>query len=52
MAIARLRQVPLTSTIIDPRIIEQLESQLPAADVKLSTEVLDRMASWWSPASR
>jgi aryl-alcohol dehydrogenase-like predicted oxidoreductase len=33
----------ITSAIIGPRTMEQLTSQLPAADVKLSTEILDRI---------
>jgi aryl-alcohol dehydrogenase-like predicted oxidoreductase len=33
----------VTAAIIGPRTMEQLESQLPAADVTLSTEVLDRI---------
>lgn len=31
----------VTAPIIGPRTMEQLESQLPAADLELSTEVLD-----------
>ena len=33
----------VTSAIIGPRTIEQLESQLPAADVLLDPAVLDRI---------
>jgi aryl-alcohol dehydrogenase-like predicted oxidoreductase len=33
----------VTSAIIGPRTMEQLESQLPAADVRLSPEILDRI---------
>jgi aryl-alcohol dehydrogenase-like predicted oxidoreductase len=33
----------VTSAIIGPRTMEQLESQLSAADITLSTEVLDRI---------
>ena len=33
----------VTSAIIGPRTMEQLESQLAAADVELSDEVLDRI---------
>src|SRR5215207_9394778 len=54
----------VTAPIIGPRTMEQLESQLGAADVTLSTEVLDRIdaivppgtnlnptdAGWPSPA--
>ena len=33
----------MTAAIIGPRTMEQLESQLAAADVELSDEVLDRI---------
>lgn len=33
----------VTSAIIGPRTLEQLESQLPAADVTLDTATLDRI---------
>ena len=33
----------VTSAIVGPRTMEQLESYLPAADIRLSTEVLDRI---------
>ncbi len=33
----------VTAAIIGPRTMEQLESQLPAADVRLSPDVLDRI---------
>ena len=33
----------VTSAIIGPRTMEQLDSQLPAADVTLSAETLDRI---------
>ena len=33
----------MTSAIIGPRTMDQLESQLPAADVVLDTAVLDRI---------
>ena len=33
----------VTSAIIGPRTIEQLESQLPAGDLELTAEVLDRI---------
>jgi len=33
----------VTSAIIGPRTMEQLESQLPAVDVTLDTEILDRI---------
>jgi aryl-alcohol dehydrogenase-like predicted oxidoreductase len=44
MAIAFvLRHPAITAPIIGPRTIEHLESQLAAADVVLSDEVLDRI---------
>jgi aryl-alcohol dehydrogenase-like predicted oxidoreductase len=44
MALAFVLNHPaVTAPIIGPRTMEQLESQLPAADVTLSTEVLDRI---------
>jgi aryl-alcohol dehydrogenase-like predicted oxidoreductase len=39
----------VTSAIIGPRTMDQLESQLPAADVKLSVEVLDAIDSLVAP---
>ncbi len=38
-----LRHPAVTSAIIGPRTMEHLESQLPAADVVLSDDVLDRI---------
>jgi aryl-alcohol dehydrogenase-like predicted oxidoreductase len=38
-----IRHPAVTAAIIGPRIMEQLESQLGAADVELSDEVLDRI---------
>ncbi|RYE40657.1 MAG: aldo/keto reductase, partial [Hyphomicrobiales bacterium] len=38
-----LRHPGVTSAIIGPRTLEQLESQLPAADIVLDTDVLDRV---------
>ena len=38
-----------TSAIIGPRTMEQLESQLPAADVTLNTEILDRIDELVAP---
>ena len=44
MALAFVIEHPaVTAAIIGPRTMEQLESQLPAADRKLSDEVLDRI---------
>jgi aryl-alcohol dehydrogenase-like predicted oxidoreductase len=39
----------VTSAIIGPRTMDQLESQLPAADVKLSVEILDRIDGLVAP---
>ena len=39
----------VTSAIIGPRTLEQLVSQLPATDVTLSTEVLDRIDALVAP---
>ncbi|WP_336697736.1 aldo/keto reductase [Curtobacterium sp. USHLN213] len=38
-----LRHPGVTSAIIGPRTMEQLESQLPAADVAITDDVLDRI---------
>jgi len=44
MAIAFVINHPaITAAIIGPRTLEQLESQLPAADIKLPEDVLDRI---------
>jgi aryl-alcohol dehydrogenase-like predicted oxidoreductase len=59
-----IRHPAVTAAIIGPRTMEQLESQLPALEVQLSDEVLDRIdeivppgtninpgdAGWQSPA--
>ncbi|WP_167046123.1 aldo/keto reductase [Salinibacterium sp. ZJ454] len=39
----------ITSAIIGPRTLEQLESQLPAVKVHLSTEILDRIDALAAP---
>jgi aryl-alcohol dehydrogenase-like predicted oxidoreductase len=67
MAIAFvIRHPAVTAAIIGPRTMEHLESQLPAADVELSDELLDRIdeivppgtninpadAAWDNPALR
>ncbi|WP_024476666.1 aldo/keto reductase [Arthrobacter sp. CAL618] len=39
----------VTAAIIGPRTMEQLESQLPAAEVKLSTETLNRIDAVIAP---
>jgi aryl-alcohol dehydrogenase-like predicted oxidoreductase len=50
MAIAFAINHPgVTSAIVGPRTMEQLESYLPAADVTLSTEVLDRIDELVAP---
>lgn len=44
MALAFTLEHPaVTSTIIGPRTLEQLESQLPAADLRLDSSVLDQI---------
>jgi len=67
MAIAfAINHPAITAAIIGPRTMEQLESQLPAADVELSEDVFDRIdeivapgtninpadGGWVSPAPR
>src|SRR3954466_6346303 len=50
MAIAFVLNHPsVTSAIVGPRTMEQLESYLPAADITLSTEVLDRIDELAAP---
>lgn len=50
MAIAFVINHPgVTSAIVGPRTMEQLESQLPGAGVTLSTEVLDRIDELVAP---
>jgi aryl-alcohol dehydrogenase-like predicted oxidoreductase len=39
----------VTSAIVGPRTMEQLESYLPAADIRLSVEVLDRIDELVAP---
>ena len=46
-----LRHPAITSAIIGPRTMEHLESQIGAADVKLSTDVLDRIDKIVPPGS-
>lgn len=41
----------VTSAIVGPRTMEQLDSYLPAAELTLSTEVLDRIDQIVAPAS-
>jgi aryl-alcohol dehydrogenase-like predicted oxidoreductase len=50
MAIAFVVNHPgVTSAIVGPRTMEQLESYLPAADITLSAEVLDRIDELVAP---
>jgi aryl-alcohol dehydrogenase-like predicted oxidoreductase len=50
MAIAFvIRHPAVTAAIIGPRTMEQLESQLPAADIELSEDMLDRIDEIVSP---
>ena len=50
LAIAFVLNHPgVTSAIVGPRTMEQLESYLPAADTTLSTDVLDRIDELVSP---
>jgi len=39
----------VTSAIVGPRTMEQLESYLPAADITLSTDILDRIDELVAP---
>jgi aryl-alcohol dehydrogenase-like predicted oxidoreductase len=52
MAIAFVINHPaITAAIIGPRTMEQLESQLPAAEVKLSDDVLERIDEIVTPGT-
>jgi aryl-alcohol dehydrogenase-like predicted oxidoreductase len=52
LAIAFVLNHPaVTSAIIGPRTMEQLESQLPAADVVLSDEILDKIDELVTPGT-
>jgi aryl-alcohol dehydrogenase-like predicted oxidoreductase len=46
-----IRHPAVTAAIIGPRTMEQLESQLPAADVTLSDDVLDRIDAIVAPGT-
>ena len=46
-----IRHPAVTAAIIGPRTMEHLESQLPAADIRLSDEVLDRIDEIVPPGS-
>jgi len=47
-----IRHPAVTSAIIGPRTLEHLNSQLPAAEVELSTDLLDRIDEIVPPVSR
>ena len=52
LAVAFVLQHPgVTAPIIGPRTMEQLESQLGAVDVRLSTDVLDRIDEIVAPGT-
>lgn len=52
MAIAFvLRHPAITSAIIGPRTCEQLEGQLPAAEIELEAAVLDRIDQIVAPGT-
>jgi aryl-alcohol dehydrogenase-like predicted oxidoreductase len=44
-----LAQPGVTAPIIGPRTLEQLEDLLPAADLRLSAEQLERLSRWTAP---
>jgi aryl-alcohol dehydrogenase-like predicted oxidoreductase len=44
-----LHQTGVTAPIIGPRTLEQLEDLLPAADLPLSDEQLERLGRWTAP---
>jgi aryl-alcohol dehydrogenase-like predicted oxidoreductase len=46
-----LRHPAVTAAIIGPRTMDHLQSQLPAADIELSDEVLDRIDEIVAPAT-
>ena len=46
-----IRHPSVTSAIIGPRTMEQLTSQLPAADTVLSNELLDRIDDIVAPGT-
>jgi aryl-alcohol dehydrogenase-like predicted oxidoreductase len=52
MAVAfTLAHPAVTASIIGPRTMEQLESQLPSVDLKLDDSVLDRIDALVPPGS-
>jgi aryl-alcohol dehydrogenase-like predicted oxidoreductase len=46
-----MRHPAVTAPIIGPRTMEQLESQLPAADIVLTDDVLDRIDEIVAPGT-
>jgi aryl-alcohol dehydrogenase-like predicted oxidoreductase len=44
-----LHQPGVTAPIIGPRTLEQLEDLLPAAELALSAEQLERLGRWTAP---
>jgi aryl-alcohol dehydrogenase-like predicted oxidoreductase len=44
-----VEETGVTSAIIDPQTMEQLESQLPSVGVTLDTEILDRVNELVAP---
>jgi aryl-alcohol dehydrogenase-like predicted oxidoreductase len=46
-----IRHPAVTAAIIGPRTLDHLESQLPAADLELSDDVLDRIDEIVPPGS-
>ncbi|MBA2439833.1 MAG: aldo/keto reductase, partial [Thermoleophilaceae bacterium] len=46
-----IRHPGITAAIVGPRTMEQLESQLDAADVQLDTELLDRIDEIVAPGT-
>jgi aryl-alcohol dehydrogenase-like predicted oxidoreductase len=47
--VEELAQLAVTAAIIGPRTMEQLESQLPAAEVTLTADILDRIDQLVAP---
>jgi aryl-alcohol dehydrogenase-like predicted oxidoreductase len=47
--VEKLAQLAVTAAIIGPRTMEQLESQLPAAEVTLTADILDRIDQLVAP---
>ncbi|MGZ6644871.1 MAG: aldo/keto reductase, partial [Solirubrobacteraceae bacterium] len=47
-----LAQPGVTAPIIGPRTLEQLEDLLPAAELTLTDEQVERLGRWTAPARR